>query len=29
MPVQEFKDEHGSVIMGSIRTYGNVVHTFI
>lgn len=28
-PVEEAKDEHGSVVMGSVKTYGDTVHTFV
>lgn len=28
-PVEEAKDEHGSVTMASVKTYGDTVHTFI
>jgi len=29
MPPTEFKDEHGSVIMATVKTYGDTVHTFV
>lgn len=29
MPPTVFKDEDGSVIMATVRTYGDTVHTFI
>lgn len=25
----EFKDEHGSVVMSSVKTYGDTIHTFV
>jgi len=28
-PPEELKDEHGSVIIASIKTYGDTVHTFV
>lgn len=32
IPVQEpkeLKDEHGSVILASVQTYGDTIHTFV
>lgn len=26
---KEYRDEHGSVIMASVRTYGDTIHTFV
>lgn len=29
MAPTEFSDEHGSVVMSSVKTYGDTIHTFV